>query len=120
MGRFTFFICSALMASTAIFWDSWAPSLAPQLGFAWGFGIGLVEITFVAVAMTHSHFKSTAVVFASWMAMANIGAAVGNKVWTGLLKTQTPSAVFFICALGILVTWWTYDIFNRSFKKTAN
>lgn len=65
----------------------------------WGFAWGFQETVFVTIAMSFCRVKLAAATFASLMAIANFGTAIGEGFGTGFVDTLGFETVFFIFAI---------------------
>lgn len=108
------------LAFTALIWTNLTPPLGGFLGGLWGFGTGAIETAFVSIAMTKSHYRNSAAVFASWMALANLGSMTGTGLMTKLLTLVGPQTLFLSSAVGLATMWLAYSTLTRPKRETKN
>jgi PAT family beta-lactamase induction signal transducer AmpG len=76
----------------------------PLVFFIWGIGLAAFEFVFVTLAMQKADRRMGAGHFAIFMAMSNIGVAIGQATTTGLIDTVDFHLIFIGMAVVSLLT----------------
>lgn len=82
----------------------------------WGFAWGFQETVFVTIAMSFCRVKLAAATFASLMAIANFGTAIGEGLGTGFVDTLGFQKVFVVWGVA---AWIVLFFLYKSLKKSS-
>jgi PAT family beta-lactamase induction signal transducer AmpG len=94
-----------VVAGSVGFYMSWAP--------IWGFAWGFQETVYVGLAMGFCPPRYAASAFAVFMAVSNLGTAVGEGVATGLVSQFSIPQIMLVGSLSFIVL----PIFVRGFRR---